>query len=311
MSTVTVKLHTLVAFAAGLAIAVVGAFAFASWRVEAAPGDADATFVPIAPCRLIDTRPAPDRVGPFGSFGIEDTKTITAHGSNGDCVIPSDAVGLSTNVTAVGATANTFLTFWAGGDRPTAANLNPRAGGAVTPNAVNTPLSGAGTFAVFNKAGSVDVVVDVNGYYTNTSLQALAAAQPFVVSAEETAVPPTPLTSTTASYQTVTVTAPVTGHVTVHFTAIVQSGADGNDVRCSVAESTDIPGFMTTNSSIVAGWHERAGAPGDIGSASGTRTFEVAAGNTVDYVLVCQGAASDSLHTRALTAIFTPAPAGG
>jgi hypothetical protein len=76
-------------------------------------------------------------------------------------------VGISLNVTAVGATAATFLTIWPDGTRPLASSLNPAPGQPPTPNAVATQLSGAGAFNVFNRFGTVDVIVDVNGYGRN------------------------------------------------------------------------------------------------------------------------------------------------
>ncbi|MFK7919446.1 MAG: hypothetical protein AB8G14_15325 [Ilumatobacter sp.] len=128
-------------------------------------------FVPINPCRLMDTR-SDQAVGPKSSpLGPGETVTVTAHGANGECAdasaIPTDAVSLSLNVTATRTTANTFLTFWGDGDNPGTSNLNPRAGGAPTPNSVNTPLSETGTFNIFNNAGTTDVIVDVNGYYAH------------------------------------------------------------------------------------------------------------------------------------------------
>ena len=107
----TVHPRSLIAFLACVTLTVTAGVAIRAWRAEAAPGDTDATFVPITPCRLVDTRPAPDRVGTFGAFTIHDTRTVAAHGSNGNCTIDADAVGLSLNVTAVGATAPTFLTI--------------------------------------------------------------------------------------------------------------------------------------------------------------------------------------------------------
>jgi len=78
-------------------------------------------------------------------------------------------------VTAVDASAPTFLTIWPDGNRPLASNLNPFPGEPPTPNAVSTSLSPSGTFNIYNLAGSVDVIVDVSGYYTPTSLLTLAA----------------------------------------------------------------------------------------------------------------------------------------
>ena len=54
-----------------------------------------------------------------------------------------------------------------GTDRPSASSLNPSPGQPPTPNAVNTQLSSGGEFSIFNRAGSVDVIVDINGYYTD------------------------------------------------------------------------------------------------------------------------------------------------
>jgi hypothetical protein len=192
MSVVTIQLRTLVAFATGLAVALISVFVFQAWRVDAAPGDTDTTFVPITPCRLFDTRPAGDRVGTAGTFSADDTKTFQGRGSNGKCVIPNDAVGLSLNVTAIGATAGSFLTIWPDGTRPKASSLNPAPGQPPTPNAVTTNLSGGGAFNIYNKAGTVNVIADVNGYYTKTNLQELAAdiaqlqaAQPFAADARQ------------------------------------------------------------------------------------------------------------------------------
>ncbi len=129
-------------------------------------------FISINPCRLLDTRPGDATVGPKSSpLGPGETYTVTAHGDNGECVgastIPTDALSLSLNVTAVGATAPTFLTFWGAGANPGTSNLNPRPGAAPTPNSVNTPLSASGTFNIYNDAGSVGAIVDVNGYYAH------------------------------------------------------------------------------------------------------------------------------------------------
>ncbi len=129
-------------------------------------------FVSITPCRLTDTRPAPNTVGPrSGGLAAAETLTITARGENGRCtgtsMIPADAVALSLNVTALGATQQTFLALWGDGANPGTANLNPAPDQPPTPNAVNTPLSAAGTFNVFNERGNVNVVIDVNGYYAS------------------------------------------------------------------------------------------------------------------------------------------------
>ena len=102
-------------------------------------------------------------------------------------------------------------------------------------------------------------------------------------------------------------TAPVDGHVTVNSTALVGHTADGGDVTCEIVESTAIPaGFQSTDASLQ--WFEGYNLA-DNGSLSGTRTFEITAESTVDYVLACmEGEDGGSINARNLTAIFTPVP---
>ena len=140
--------------------------------VSATSPDGATTLIAIEPCRVLDTRPHPTSNigGRETPLGGHDTHTIAVHGDNGDCTgIPTSATGVSLNVTAVGATALTFLAIWAndGGERPLASSLNPAPGQPPTPNAVVTQVSDTGEFNIFNMDGSVDVIVDVNGYYTD------------------------------------------------------------------------------------------------------------------------------------------------
>lgn len=123
-------------------------------------------FIPIDPCRLADTRPATNNVGDRARpVGAAETAAFEAHGTNGDCTIPTEASALSLNITALGATVQTFLTIWPDGPRPLVASLNPAPSQPPTPNAVTAPLSSNGSFNVFNNAGRVDIVIDVNGYF--------------------------------------------------------------------------------------------------------------------------------------------------
>ena len=117
-------------------------------------------LVPIVPCRLFDTRTD----GSGLTAGSVRTQPVV--GSNGDCVIPAEAVGVSMNVTIVNPTASSYLTVWpSNGAPPTASNLNWVAGQSPTPNAVMSALSAAGSIGVFNLDGTVDVIADINGYY--------------------------------------------------------------------------------------------------------------------------------------------------
>ncbi|MEL6893542.1 MAG: hypothetical protein AAFP84_18260 [Actinomycetota bacterium] len=70
------------------------------------------------------------------------------------------------NVTAIDASEPTFLVVWANGaPQPNASNLDPVPGQPPTPNAVTSEVNSLGELAIFNLAGTVDVLADVNGYY--------------------------------------------------------------------------------------------------------------------------------------------------
>jgi len=153
---------------------------FSEWRADAAPGDADTTFVPVAPCRLFDTRPGElpngGKKSPLGA-GESNVMLQKVTGSVGDCVgIPSDAKAVAMNVTIVGPTAQSNLrVFPADVQTPNASNLNWLAGQSPTPNKVDVKLSAAGEIKLYNHAGTVNVLADVVGYYSSKSLKELAA----------------------------------------------------------------------------------------------------------------------------------------
>ena len=126
-----------------------------------------AIYVPITPCRLFDTRPAPLNVGTRATpVGPGDTFTLQVRGANGNCNIPAGAVGVAMNTTAVDGTVGSFLTvFPADVARPLASSLNWVAGQGAAPNQLNVTLAADGRISLFNLAGTVDVIGDVVGYY--------------------------------------------------------------------------------------------------------------------------------------------------
>ena len=151
------------------------------WYAGAAPGDDDATFVPTAGCRLTDTRRTTN-VGPRATpLGPGETMEVAVHGSNGECTgplaIPADATAVALNATVVDATAASNIRLFPAdlADVPLLSNLNVTAGAPPTPNKVDVELSSDGRLKVFNFQGSVNVVLDVVGFYAPTSLRTLAA----------------------------------------------------------------------------------------------------------------------------------------
>ncbi|HEX2785053.1 MAG TPA: hypothetical protein VHN36_15830 [Ilumatobacteraceae bacterium] len=134
----------------------------------AAGGGTPSVFVPITPCRLVDTRPGSDNVGTRATpIGSGEAATFAVWNTNGHCTIPNTATGIATNTTAVNPTAGSFLTIYPAdaSPRPTASNLNFTAGSSPIPNQVTVGLSAAGAIGVFNLSGTVDIIVDIVGYY--------------------------------------------------------------------------------------------------------------------------------------------------
>jgi hypothetical protein len=133
---------------------------------------------------------------------------------------------------------------------------------------------------------------------------ALAAAQPFAITARDPdgveTVPPAGGVVVVA----VSVTAPVAGQVTVNSTTSAVEGTAGDDVRCSITTGTSI------DVNFQQYW-ESAGFPGIVSQLAGTRTFNIAADATGTYNLVCGHigeSGSSQVFDSVLTAIFTPAP---
>ncbi|MFI1811596.1 hypothetical protein ACH414_14870 [Streptomyces sp. NPDC020422] len=121
-----------------------------------------ATYKPLSPTRLMDTRSglgvAQGKVGPGG------TVTLPVEGIAG---VPAAGVrAVVLNVTATAPTAGGFVSVHPDGTtRTSASNLNFTAGQTI-PNLVVVPVVN-GKVSFYNKAGSVDLLADVAGYYTS------------------------------------------------------------------------------------------------------------------------------------------------
>jgi hypothetical protein len=127
-----------------------------------------AGYTPITPCRIFDTRMG------TGSCTSAPTSTPGPLGQNlsmsvkvtGVADIPSTATAVVLNLTAVGATAPTFITVWPhGGTPPLVSNLNVP-GKAAIPNLVVVPIGSGGMIDFYNKVGSVNLIADIAGYYS-------------------------------------------------------------------------------------------------------------------------------------------------
>src|SRR5688572_18075891 len=121
-------------------------------------------FFGIAPCRIADTRSGSGFGGQYGPPQITPSgRTIQIAGQ---CGIPAGAQAVSFNFHAVNVTAAGFLVAYpAGGAFPPVAIM---AYNQNTPNISNSavvPLGVGGAITVVAGVTSIDLLVDVNGYY--------------------------------------------------------------------------------------------------------------------------------------------------
>jgi hypothetical protein len=130
-------------------------------------------FVPIPPCRLVDTR------NPLGTFGGPSLQAATPRNFpvlSGSCGIPTNASAYSFNITVVPAGFLGFLTIWpAGLTQPLASTINSYLGVAVA-NAAIVSAGTNGAVSVY-ATNPTDVILDINGYFvaqSNSSTQSLA-----------------------------------------------------------------------------------------------------------------------------------------
>jgi hypothetical protein len=116
------------------------------------------TYHPLTPARILDTRYS-SRIAQGGTINVQIS------GAGG---VPASGVSaVVLNVTATDTSQAGFLTVYPqGGAVPLASNLNFSAGQTV-PNLVTVGLGPTGQITVYNGLGSVNVILDVAGYYTN------------------------------------------------------------------------------------------------------------------------------------------------
>jgi hypothetical protein len=125
---------------------------------------AGAQFVPVAPCRVADTRgPA----GPFGGPAISANSTRSFAIPQSACGIAGTAEAYSLNVTVVPEGPLSYLTLWpAGQSQPFVSTLNSW-GGIVVANAAIVPAGSQGAVSVY-VTNPTDVILDIDGYFDST-----------------------------------------------------------------------------------------------------------------------------------------------
>ena len=156
-------------------------------------------------------------------------------------------------------------------------------------------VADTGTFRVYNDVGTVNVIIDVTGYYTSIGLQDLAASLPITASNHAYEAGPLPTQPMqTATLISVPMTAPGDGKVTVIAGAHL-SNMDGDigNVYCTISGN----GTYDANYGIYP-----------TGGFSSARVFDVDEGDATVYGLVCGGTAPFTYAFNvSISATYTPA----
>jgi uncharacterized repeat protein (TIGR03803 family) len=234
-------------------------------------------FVPVPPCRIVDTR------NPYGNFGGPAIQGNSARAfplseSDNPCGIPATAVAYSLNVTAVPMGPLSYLTIWPTGEgQPVVSTLNSL-DGRIKANAAIVPagiLSGLVSVFVTN---TTNVILDIDGYFAPVSGSTLAfyplppcrvadtrhstyppgLGPPFLTGGQERAFPI--LNATTCNIPPTGVAAyslnfSVVPHGSLFYLTVWPTG----QTRPVVSTLNDIPGQIIANAAIVT-----AGTSGDV-----------------------------------------------
>ena len=125
------------------------------------PTGVEGLFNPLEPRRVLDTRDGVGAAHHQVTAGQTITVLVTDPSANASAAV--------LNLTATNPTTAGYLTVWPhGAAKPTVSNLNFKAGQTVA-NRVQVGVSSDGKVDIFNPSGSVDVVADLNGWFTRTA----------------------------------------------------------------------------------------------------------------------------------------------
>ncbi len=128
-------------------------------------------FVPIAPCRVADTRTGFGFTGAYGppSIGAGTSRTFDI-ASSGCTGIPSTAAAFSFNLTVTNTAGPGFIQAYpAGGSAGGSSAVNYTGAGQTVANAAVTPAGtagNAGKITITAGVSTTDVIIDINGYYS-------------------------------------------------------------------------------------------------------------------------------------------------
>ena len=127
-------------------------------------------FVPVVPTRITDTRSGSGQPNAGMTLGAGATLNVQVTGAGAGAIPATGVSGVVLNATATNTTAAGYFTAYPKGvPLPLASNLNWTTGVTV-PNRVVVPVGAGGQVSFYNGIGSADLVVDVNGYFTDSTM---------------------------------------------------------------------------------------------------------------------------------------------
>jgi outer membrane protein assembly factor BamB len=141
-------------------------FDVAGWvSIPGGTATPDGLYNPLVPARILDTR---NGTGGF-SMPLGPGQTIDVQ-VTGQGMVPATGVAAAVfNVTATNSSTGGYLTlFPTGGSAPLASNVNFVANSSV-PNRAAVMLGTGGKVSIYNPSGSVHVILDVNGWFTDAT----------------------------------------------------------------------------------------------------------------------------------------------
>ena len=132
------------------------------WIASAVGGEsAPQEFISMTPVRVLDTREAVFKQPALGS-----TQDVTLSLAG---YVPNNAVAVALNLTVVDGTGASYLTLYPTGiTKPFVSSINWSDGDAVA-NSVVVKLGTNQSINIYNNNKTVNVVLDLNGYYVNAS----------------------------------------------------------------------------------------------------------------------------------------------
>ncbi|NNN21229.1 MAG: IPT/TIG domain-containing protein, partial [Acidimicrobiales bacterium] len=141
---------------------------------------AGGSYTAITPTRIVDTRSGATDPATYAGKTLNSSNESLSFAVAGVGGVPSNAVGVALNVTAIAPDTSGYLSLYPSGTSPPAtSSLNFAAGSYAVANMVFCQIGTNGSVTVANFKGSVDVAIDVEGYVVSGSGDSFDTVSPY------------------------------------------------------------------------------------------------------------------------------------